>query len=386
MAFRSKQSDTQTLSVLHATFALTGVLHAIGGALLPSLAASFQLSDSQSGSLFLCYFAGSSLAPLFCVGRYGRLMAIGFLCVTATCVGIATADPMFLRPLFLLLGVAVGVPMSSVSIFAGRKFTDRSAAPLTFLNFSWSLGALIAPLLAARLLVHHNFRATYLVLALAALVASAACWFMLGDPPPALTRGNLRSMANLRWIGLVAVLTFLEVGIENTTATWLATFVIRASGSGPAVAAASSSLYWCGFLASRAIFSFVLLHVKPMRVLSASVLVGVLASILLIRLSGTPLRSISMLVLGAALAPIFPLLLSRFFAHARDAADGRFVLACCGFGGSVLPWLTGTISAHSGSLRVGLIVVPASLIVIAALLPLLASRQPCLEHPEPQQP
>ena len=51
---------------LHPVFALTGVLHSIGGPLLPSLAATFHLTDSQSGFLFLAYFAGTSLGALLC--------------------------------------------------------------------------------------------------------------------------------------------------------------------------------------------------------------------------------------------------------------------------------------------------------------------------------
>jgi fucose permease len=78
-----------------------------------------------------------------------------------------------------------------------------------------------------------------------------------------------------------------------------------------------------------------------------------------------------MTILGAALAPIFPLLLARFFAHARHSSDSRWVLSLCGFGGSVLPWLTGWVSARSGSLRLGLITLPAALLLMMAMLPLL---------------
>jgi fucose permease len=85
-------------------------------------------------------------------------------------------------------------------------------------------------------------------------------------------------------------------------------------------------------------------------------------------LPGPVERGLAMLALGAALAPIFPLLLARFFARARHASDSRWVLSVCGFGGSVLPWLTGWISATS-TLRTGLATVPAALVCILAMLP-----------------
>ena len=85
-----------------------------------------------------------------------------------------------------------------------------------------------------------------------------------------------------------------------------------------------------------------------------------------------------MLVLGAALAPIFPLLLARFFAGSRNASDSRWMLATCGFGGSVLPWLTGWISAASHSLRLGLATVPAALLIMLCLLADSGARPPAL--------
>ena len=78
-------------SVLHPAFALTGVMHAIGGALLPSLSSTFGLTDAQSGSLFFSYYLGTSLGALFCVRRFVRLMTAGFLLAGAACAGVAYA-------------------------------------------------------------------------------------------------------------------------------------------------------------------------------------------------------------------------------------------------------------------------------------------------------
>jgi fucose permease len=375
--------DRMMFAVLHPVFGLTGVLHAISGPLLPSVAATFQLTDAQSGSLFLCYFLGTSLGALFCVGHYVRLMAIGFLVVMTACFGVSISGNTFLPPLFFILGIGVGIPMTAVSMFAGRRFADRSAAPLTLLNFSWSIGAFLAPLLAARVLVHHTYRSAYAGLGTAAAAAAVLCWFGLQDSPQkAIPDATVGRWMQLRWVGLFALLTFLEVGIENTTATWFATYVLRYSRENAASAAASSALYWCGFLASRGLTSLLLLRVAPMRVLSVAVAVALTAASLLVACSSALSRDAAMLVLGATLAPIFPLLLARFFAGAHNASDSRWMLATCGFGGSVLPWLTGWISARSHSLRMGLITVPAALLIMLCMLPFLASsRRSALSAP-----
>src|SRR6516165_9628342 len=174
-----KPSSGRTLAVLHPVFALTGVVHTVGGAVLPSLASRFHLSDSDSGLLFLLYFAGTSIGALLCRARYARTMTAGFAAMVFTCVAVAWSPRFLLEPVFLLLGISVGVPMSSVTLFTGRYFTERWAPLLTFLNFSWSIGALAAPLIAARVLMHHSYRAAYIIFALASAVAAIACGLFL---------------------------------------------------------------------------------------------------------------------------------------------------------------------------------------------------------------
>lgn len=367
-----RQRHSGMLAVLHPVFALTGIFHAIGGALLPSIAATFALNDSQSGGLFLLYFIGASLGALLCVGnRYARLISLGFVLAAAVSFAIAFAPLLWLRPLFLLLGIGVGVPMSAVSIVAGRMFGERSAAPLTLLNFTWSAGALLAPLFAARILMRSSYHAAYIWMAVAAILAAVACALLLRNPEPAETRPQVSRPAYVSWILLFALLTFLEVGVENTSATWLATFWLRTAEAGAALAAASSSLYWIGFLTSRGLSSVLLLRADPSRVLRYAVLAALLAAVLLLAFNNLYARGAAMFTLGLALAPIFPLMLARFFAKARNASDSRWVLATCGFGGSVLPWLTGVVSSQAHSLRIGLAVVPAALLLIVLALPLL---------------
>jgi FHS family glucose/mannose:H+ symporter-like MFS transporter len=379
MQSNARNCSGRTLAVLHPAFALTGILQAIGGSLLPSLASTFHLNDSQSGLLFLLYFAGTSLGAFFCRGNYARSIALGFVAMAACCLGIAVANLPFLLPLFLLLGISVGVPMSGVSLYAGRNFGDRRAPLLTFLNFSWSAGALAAPLFAAQVLLHHSYRAAYVVLAMASAVAALACWLLIRDAPEtASPMTRAQAFPNLKLIIVFAIAAFLQVGVENTAAAWLTTYALRMARDGVVLAAASSSVYWVGFLSSRGISSFVLLRADPVRVFRVAVAVALLAAVLLAGLPSVAGRTAAMFVLGASLAPIYPLVISGFFARARHTSDSRWVLATAGFGGSVLPWLAGWISTHSGSLRVGILTIPAAMLLMIFVLPAMRSARPAV--------
>src|SRR5207302_4029920 len=134
----------------------------------------------------------------------------------------------------------------------------------------------------------HTFRAAYVILACMACLAALACWLQLEDSPESEPAASKESgMINAGLIVLFAFLTFLEVGVENTTASWLATYVHRSSGTGIAGAARISSLYWCGFLASRGLFSLLLLRIDAGRLLRIAAMLGILAAVGLVVLPGT---------------------------------------------------------------------------------------------------
>lgn len=369
----SKSSSSLALAVLHPVFALTGVLHAVGGAILPSLAARFHLSDSTSGLLFLLYFGGTSIGALLCRRRYAQLMTIGFAAMVCTCLAVVFSPRALLAPVFFLLGISVGIPMSAVTLLIGRNFPDRCAALLTFLNFSWSIGALAAPLIAAQILVHHTYRTAYVIFAVASAVASIACGFVLRDSPePERAPSDVRSATTAFYLVTIFAFTaFLQVGIENTVAAWLPTYALRMAGSGIVLAAASSSFYWAGFLASRGLSSLLLLQAEPMRVFRFAVTLGFASALLLEFAPSVAARSFAMFLLGIALAPIYPLVLAGFFARARQTSDSRWILFTAGFGGSVVPWIAGFVSTHTGSLRTGMLTIPAALLLMALLLPVL---------------
>ena len=179
--------------------------------------------------------------------------------------------------------------------------------------------------------------------------------------------------------GLVAVFAFaafLQVGIENTVAAWLPTYALRMAGRGVVLAAASTSFYWAGFLSSRGLSSLLLMRAAPMRVFRVAIAVAFASALLLEIAPSVASRNVAMFLLGAALAPTYPLVLAGFFARARHTSDSRWILFTAGFGGSVLPWIAGFTSTHTGSLRAGMLVIPAALLIMAFLLPTLREPQP----------
>jgi fucose permease len=370
----SSSARLRTLAVLFPAFALTGILHTISGPLMPSMASTFHLGDSQSGFLFFLYFGGSSIGAILCVWNYARTIALGFLGTAVCCVSVATASRPMMPLIFLLLGIGVGTSMSAINLFVGRAYPERCAAILTFLNFIWSAGALSSPLIAARFLEHHNFQTAYAWLAAPSLLAAVASGALLRDSQESnLVQKKAAGNNGLVLIVVFAAAAFLQVGVENTSTAWLSTYVLREAGIGAALAAVATSFYWGGFLASRGVSSAVLLRVKSSTVFRAAIVLALCASLWLAVASNVMGDKASMLLLGVGLAPIYPLLIAEFMERSRHISEARWILATAGFGGSVTPWLAGWISSRTGSLRMGLLTIPASIVLIVALLPILRS-------------
>ena len=375
MNLRFEPSRRSMLLVLHPVFALTGVADAVTGPMLPSLARAFNLSDSQSGVLLFFFFTGTAIGALLCRGNYARVLTLGLLALACTCLSIFWVPRLLLFPWAFCLGIGVGAPLTAICLFVGRNYPVRRAATLTMLNFTWSIGALLAPLLAARMLAVASWRGVYMVLAAASLLAAVVVLLTIRDGDEAMRpTPETTGLRNLRFLALFAVFFFLEVGMESMFGAWISTYVLRATHTTVTLAAAAASIYWAGFLAARGLSPLALLRMRPERLLEFALFAALAASVLLL-LGGSPfLLLAAIMLLGAAMAPIFPIALSAFLDRARHSSDTSFLFALSGFGGSVFPWLVGSISAHTGSLRAGLLIGPSTLLAMIALLPLLGMR------------
>jgi fucose permease len=81
-------------------------------------------------------------------------------------------------------------------------------------------------------------------------------------------------------------------------------------------------------------------------------LCGVAASVALLISARTPSAiQVTSGLCGLSIGPLFPLLLSFLL----ERSPRGWIFAVAGMGSALLPWLTGILSAHNGSLRYGLI-------------------------------
>jgi fucose permease len=170
-----------------------------------------------------------------------------------------------------------------------------------------------------------------------------------------------------RLLAFFALFLFLYVGMENAVGGWITTYTHRFNGMSLEDASIMVSLYWLALLAGRGIGSLALSFLPERAVLLSGFLLALSALSLLLVPRSASSAMIAVAATGMGFGPVFPIAVSRMLARAKDPRSTGWVFAVSASGGATLPWLTGFLSTHSGSLRIGFIVPGASLCAIFVL-------------------
>ncbi len=352
---------------LHVSFAATGFGTTLLGCLLPALHSAWRLSDSRAGILFACQFAGASAGALLLGKNFFRSLLLGDLMLVASGTALGVAQGHIAEALFFAFGLGLGLAMTATSMLVGTLFESRGAA-LSLLNASWVIGAVLSPPIASLWVLRETPAAIYKVFAAALAGMALMIWYnrkklvrVRRDPLSASSPGP-----RLAFITGFSLLAFLYVGVEVSVSGWMMTYVHRLPVAGP-WAAAITSCFWIALLCGRTIAPAVLLRVSETRLFASAIMVALISLVLLLLGHTSIAILVTAVSAGLALAPIFPLCIARVLALTNESPQTKWVFAIAGFGGAVLPWMTGGVSTYSASLRDGLLVPVFALGVMALL-------------------
>ena len=350
---------------LYLGFAATGIGVALPGAALPAMLQRWAMSDAQGGRLFLFAWIGSSLGALGVQGSLRNALLAGSALVSAAALllGFGTGTVAQADAWMLAYGLGLGLAMTSMSLIVQQSCAaERTGTELIRLNLLWAIGAFVCPSLAEHALAAGDLRP--LLGGVAAAFALLGTWCAL---QPVLSRCRIDVNSFTGWAELCKVpfplllMTLLTTGVEASAGGWLATYARRNGQSLAGVIAAPSCL-WAGLLLSRLFWS-VRSRLDPAAIMRFSIaLIAAAATILVLR-PETMIVAAAALCLGFGIGPVYPLLLDTVLRYAR----GGPIFFLAGVGSACLPWLTGTLSTATRSLRTGLLVPTCASLVLLVL-------------------
>jgi fucose permease len=354
-------------------FVALGWHDGILGVVWPDARRSLDRPVSSLGILLVALTVGyvvTSLATGWLAARLGT----GRLLVAAEVIAVTGAALAAWSPAWAVLVVAIAV----IGVSAGLVDTGINAyvavnhgvRPMALLHAGFGAGAASSPVLVAWLLhAGGSWRLAYAGLlaghAVVAVVAVVLARSFSGrgaeEEVP-----EVVELARRRTAVAVGVLLFtVYVGVELTAGQWAYTLFTEERGLSRGGAAVLVTAYWGALGGGRLLTALAGRRVPPIRVLQGSMVLAVAAAAVLWWDPGGS-GGLALPVLGFALAPVFPLLVTltpaRLGAERATGVIGM-QLAASAVGGALIPaaggWLAG---AH------GLEVLAPYLVVVAAVM------------------
>lgn len=332
------------------------------GAMLPTLTATFGLSDGEVTSLAtllpIAMLGGSVVfGPI--VDRFGhKVMLVGNCAIVlAGVLGLALGESIgAMRWAIVAIGFGGGVLNGETNALVADIYDGtRRNSRLSFLGVFYGLGALTIPMLLATLEAAYSYRAILLgisILMAVGVVVCAAMRFPAPKQPQGFPLKDAARVITNPVMLLLAFVLFFQSGTEGITNNWTATYLAGTALSDSAAQMALTAML-IGLTAARLLQGFLFTRLEPRRVLLISL--GIAAAGYAALLTEPAALGVmgAMALVGAGLAATFPVVLGilgeRFAALSGTAFSLALVVALCGqtalnaltgaAGAAAFPWI-----------------------------------------------
>lgn len=344
------------------TFIVLGMASGLIGATLPGIETTFAISHQAAGLLFLSTLIGYLPAgPLvgWLARRYSApAMILAALILTALVLIARATTPTW--AVFVCWGIgegfALGVLGTAVNLYGAQHFSARQ---MSWLHAAFGAGMIASPALMWYVQSHHlAWHAIYIVIACAALMVAALVALTASAWRP---DDTLHSQGQVMRQPLLVLLrkpvAWLLIGIvlcyplESIIARWGYTLLAAESTLQLRQSSMTIISFWTCFTIGRIGSGLVARRMSAERLLGLST-GGVVVGALLLQLPlGAPGLLLSLTILGVALAPIYPLLISQVPQRLGRALTPTAIglLVCVGsIGGTAWSSLTGMLASVWG--------------------------------------
>jgi fucose permease len=355
-----------------------GMIAAMLGTLLPQLAARFNLTEEQKGTIALMQAIGLIIASVS-VGplvdnkgkKTGLLLGLGLIAISLFALPSSPSYPAVLG-LFLLLGVGGGILVTGANALVSDISEERRASVLNLLNLFFGLGGLLTPAIGGFFLAGNTIALCYLVAVLTAVTLLVHATTAM--PPPSGERGFKASEAGavlgrpVLW--LLALFLFLYVACEVGVWNWLTSHLIAQGVPEDRALKILSLGFALGLLLGRVAVSPILIKVPAATVTLASSVLMAITTYAMLQTSDPFMAGILVFCAGIAMAPVFPTTLAMVGdAFPRMTATAMGIVITCGWIGlAVSSRIIGAIGgADPRQLRTALLVLPVASVLMVVV-------------------
>lgn len=364
--------DRQTRAY-YLAFIVLGLSAAMLGPTIQGLADNTGSTIGQISILFTTQAFGYLLGSLASGWRFDRVpphpLLAALLVLLAAAFALVPLTPLLvvLAALFLLVGVA----QSSLDVGGNTLLVwvhqDRVGPRMNALHFFFGLGAFLAPLIVARVIVlTGDITWAYWLVALVALAPALILFRLVSPLAPAQSAADGPRRADPLLVTLIAALFFLFVGAELGFGGWIYTYGLETGLANVETAGYLTSFFWGALTLGRLLSIPLAARLRPPAILAIDFVGLVAFMVLLLGWSQVPgVAWVASFGFGLSMANVFPTLMT--LAEANLPITGRITswfIVGSSLGSMIIPWLMGQSLERRG---------PASAMWIVLICVLLAA-------------
>jgi len=367
----------------YVAFIALGMPDGLLGVAWPSIRASFSIPLDAIGMLLTAsvtgYLTSSFLSgPLIAKWGVGKVLAASCALTGIALIGYTIVPAWWMMVLLgVLAGLGAGAIDAGLNSYVAAHFGEGL---MQWLHASYGVGITTGPIImTVALSTLNSWQVGYRVvggfqLALAiCFVLTLSMWIQKkpsteNDEPKQLTDYKTPMIETLRLseVWLSALLFFVYVGAEVSLGTWMYSLLTQSRGIDPSVAGLVTGSFWATFTIGRIIAGLFAKRAGVNFMVQGSLAVAFLGVVLLIWNPSEIVNLLAVALIGLAIAPIFPALMSGTRQRVGDKNAANTIgmqMAASGLGTAIIPSLLGVL-ARQYSLEV----VPVCLMIVFLVL------------------
>ena len=374
----SSTKTTQTFAY-YAAFIALGLVTASLGPTLPGLAENTGTALSQVSFLFTArafgYMIGSFTGGRLYDRMPGHPIMTGALVMMAFLMMLVPLMPLLwaLTALLWLVGMAQGTLDVGGNTLLVWLHGKKVGPFMNGLHFVFGVGAFLSPIIIAQAgLISGGITWAYWVLGLLMWPVVLWLWPLPSPTSQVVSQEGAVEQVNSLLVGMIAIFFFFYTGSEISFGGWIFTYALELGLADETMAAYLTSAFFDAFTVGRLLSIPIATRFTPRTILLAD-LVGALVGIglILVWSSSVIALSIGTIVVGFAIASIFPTMLS--FAERHLTITGKmtgWLFVGASSGAMSFPWLIGQLFDSVGP-RIVMFTIMGTLVMAMGLFGLL---------------
>jgi fucose permease len=367
----------------YVAFIALGMPDGLLGVAWPSMRADFSIPIDSLGMLLAAgttgYLTSSFLnGPLISRWGVGKVLAISCAMTGTALLGYTLVPSWWMMVLLgILSGLGAGAIDAGLNTYVAAHFGEGL---MQWLHASYGIGVTLGPIIMTiALSTVDSWRAGYRAVGgfqffmAACFALTLSMWHQKksssgDDEPKRITdyKTPLGETLIQSRVWLSAFLFFLYVGVEVSLGTWTYSLLTESRGIDPALAGFFTGSYWATFTIGRVVAGLYAKRIGVPLLVQGSIATAFLGAVLLVWNPSDTANLLAVALIGFAIAPIFPALMSgtsqRVGIHFAANTIGM-QMAASGLGTVLITSLLGVLAR-----RFSLEIIPVCLVLLFASL------------------